>query len=68
MTETQAKVLFLVSLTILYAIFVLVTIGISLVVGVWAPWWVYVLEGLLIVLIGWDMTTWQGSEADMELP
>lgn len=68
MTEHQAKILFLISLGITYVVLVLMTIGISLVVGVWAPWWVYVVEGLLVAIIGWDMITWQGSEADMELP
>ena len=68
MTETQAKILFLVSLCITYTVFALVTIGISLMISVWAPWWVYVIEVLLVALIGWDMTTWQGTEADMEVP
>ena len=68
MTEIQAKILFFVSLTITYAILVLIIIEISLLVGVWAPWWVYVIELVLVFLIGWDMTTWQGSEANMELP
>lgn len=63
-----AKKCFAVSIIVTYFIIVGVTIGISLLVGKWAPWWAYVLEAVIIVLVGWDMTTWQGGDADMEMP
>lgn len=63
-----AKRIFILSWIITLVFIVAITIGICLAIHSWAPWWVYLIEVVIVALVGWDMTTWQGSDADCEIP